>query len=92
MIHPEFLQMLRCPEDRTPLAEVDAATLRRINDAMAAGTLRNRGGELVSRKLEGGLIRADGTYVYPIFDGIPILLIDEGLALAQTGAVPVDRS
>lgn len=84
--------MLRCPEDRTPLAEVDAATLRRINDAMAAGTLRNRGGELVSRKLEGGLIRADGTYVYPIFDGIPILLIDEGLALAQTGAVPVDRS
>ena len=92
MIHPEFLQMLRCPEDRTPLAEVDAATLRRINDAMVAGTLRNRGGELVSRKLEGGLIRADGTYVYPIFDGIPILLIDEGLALAQTGAVPVDRS
>jgi len=84
--------MLRCPEDRTPLAEVDAATLRRINDVMAAGTLRNRGGELVSRKLEGGLIRADGTYVYPIFDGIPILLIDEGLALAQTGAVPVDRS
>ncbi len=84
--------MLRCPEDRTPLAEVDAATLRRINDAMVAGTLRNRGGELVSRKLEGGLIRADGTYVYPIFDGIPILLIDEGLALAQTGAVPVDRS
>ena len=92
MIHPEFLQMLRCPEDRTPLAEVDAATLRRINDAMAAGTLRNRGGELVSRKLEGGLVRADGAYVYPIFDGIPILLIDEGLALAQTGAVPVDRS
>ena len=92
MIHPEFLQMLRCPEDRTPLAEVDAATLRRINDAMAAGTLRNRGGELVSRKLEGGLIRADGMYVYPIFDGIPILLIDEGLALAQTGAAQVDRS
>lgn len=84
--------MLRCPEDRTPLAEVDAATLQRINAAMAAGTLRNRGGELVSRKLEGGLVRADGTYVYPIFDGIPILLIDEGLALAQTGAAPVDRS
>lgn len=85
MIHPEFLQMLRCPEDRSPLAEVDAATLERINVAMAAGKLRNRGGELVSRKLEGGLVRADGTYVYPIFDGIPILLIDEGVALAQAG-------
>ncbi len=77
--------MLRCPEDRTPLAEVDSATLERINAAMAAGTLRNRGGDVVSRKLEGGLVRADGTYVYPIFDGIPILLIDEGLALAQAG-------
>ena len=86
MIHPEFLQMLRCPEDRSPLAEVDAATLDRINAAMVAGKLRNRGGELVSRKLEGGLVRADGTYVYPIFDGIPILLIDEGVALSQAGA------
>lgn len=92
MIPPEFLQMLRCPEDRSPLAEVDSAMLDRINAAMTAGTLRNRGGELVSRKLEGGLVRADGTYVYPIFDGIPILLIDEGVALSQTGAAPNARS
>ncbi|MBL9093486.1 MAG: hypothetical protein JNL96_19875 [Planctomycetaceae bacterium] len=80
MLNSEFLKLLRCPEDRTPLAEADAALIAQLNAAIDAKTLRNRGGDVVERKFEGGLIRADGKYLYPIVDGIPILLIDEAVS------------
>ena len=39
------------------------------------------GGAAVERTLEAGLVREDGLIVYPIRDGIPVLLIDEGIRL-----------
>ncbi len=86
MISPQFLALLRCPEDRTPLAPADDAVVARLNTAVDAKQLRNRGGELVARKMEAGLVRADGAYLYPIVDGIPILLIDEAIPLEPTQA------
>lgn len=83
-ITPEFLAILRCPEDRSTLSTADAATVERLNREQAAGRLRNRGGELVERPLDGGLVRADRAYLYPIVDGIPVLLIDEAVALSPT--------
>lgn len=81
MISPEFLKMLRCPDDRSPLTPADAAVIARLAEAISAGTLRNRGGEPVTRPFEEGLVRADGKMLYPIVDQIPILLIDEGIPL-----------
>ncbi|MCE9605123.1 MAG: hypothetical protein K8U03_09515 [Planctomycetia bacterium] len=81
MISPEFLKMLRCPEDRSALHPADAATIALLGAAITAGTLRNRGGEVVTRSFDEGLIRADGKLLYPIVDQIPILLIDEGIPL-----------
>ena len=75
--------MLRCPEDRSPLAWSTPRLIARINAAIDAKTLRNRGGELVTRQIEGGLVRADGAYLYPIVDGIPILLDRRRDAAAQ---------
>jgi uncharacterized protein YbaR (Trm112 family) len=96
MFAADFLAMLRCPENRSSLAEADAAILERLNAAVAAGTLRNKGGELVARSLEGGLMRADGAIVYPVFDGIPVLLIDEGIPTEQlsatTSSVPTTQT
>jgi len=80
MLAPDFLKILRCPDDRSTLVEADAATLAALNQAVDEGRLRNRGGEIVERKLDGGLLRSDGAYLYPIFDGIPVLIVDEGIA------------
>jgi uncharacterized protein YbaR (Trm112 family) len=83
MLAPDFLKILRCPDDRSTLAEADARMLAALNRAVDDGKLRNRGGEIVERHLDGGLIRSDGAYVYPIIDGIPVLLVDEAVPLAQ---------
>ncbi len=83
MISPDFLAMIRCPENRSPLAPADEPLVAELNRAAAAGTLKNRAGQPVAGPFDGGLVREDRTIVYPIIDQIPILLIDEGIPLAQ---------
>jgi uncharacterized protein YbaR (Trm112 family) len=57
----------------------EAALVARLNEAAAAGSLRNAAGNPVSETLDGGLVREDGRIVYPIVEGIPRLLADEGI-------------
>ena len=83
MLDPQFLSILRCPENRTPLREADAALVARVNRAIADGLVKNRLGQAVSTAFEGGLVREDGAVFYPIDDGIPRLLVDEGIPLDQ---------
>jgi uncharacterized protein YbaR (Trm112 family) len=63
----------------------DAALVTRLNQAIAAGRLKSVAGETVERPLEAGLVREDRTIVYAVRDGIPILLVDEGIPLGQVG-------
>ena len=83
MITPELLAMLRCPEDHSRLTAADAALLARLNAAVASGRLKNRAGQTIEKPLDGALVRADGQVAYPIIDEIPILLVDEGIRLAE---------
>ena len=83
MLTSEFLEILRCPDDHSRLAAADANMLVRLNAEVAAGRLRNRGGRRVEKQLDGALVRADGKVAYPIIDQIPILLVDEGIFVAE---------
>lgn len=82
-IDAELLQILACPETKQPLREAGAALIERLNTLQAEGKLINREGKPVEEMLEGGLIREDGAWLYPIFDGIPALLIDEAIELKE---------
>jgi uncharacterized protein YbaR (Trm112 family) len=84
MIKPELLNILRCPETHQKLALADNARLAQINDVIAAGRLRNRAGHMVSEKIDGGLVREDGKFLYPIRAKLPIMLIDEAIELPVT--------
>lgn len=80
-IDKDLLSILICPESRQPLSEAGADVLARVNAKIAAGDFTNRAGQPVSEPLKEALVRADGKLVYPIRDGIPMLLVDEGLSL-----------
>lgn len=82
MVDEALLKILVCPEDKTALTVADEAVVGRINAAIDAGTATNRAGEKVEQRIDGGLIREDGQYLYPILDDIPIMIIDEAIPLA----------
>lgn len=82
MIDPEFLAMLVCPTTKQPLREASSDQLARANDAIGDGTVRNRGGNPVAETLTAGLATEDGCWLYPIQDGIPILLAAEALPIS----------
>jgi len=81
VIDKDLLSILACPETHQPLREATEADLASVNQRIAAGGLANVGGKPVSDALEAGLVREDGSRIYPVKDGIPVLLIDEGINL-----------
>ncbi len=81
MIDQELLAILACPEDKTPVHLADQELIDQLNSRIESGELSNRSGKKVEKKLDGGLVREDGAYLYPIEDDIPIMLIDEAIPL-----------
>jgi uncharacterized protein len=82
MIDPELLKILCCPDTHQEVRPADPAVIEKLNGQIAAGTLKNRAGQPVPEKIDGGLVRADGKYLYPIRRDIPVMLVDEGIPLA----------
>ena len=83
MIDENLLEILVCPETRLPLTVANRPVLDRLNQAIGAGQIENRGGRPVTKPLRGALIREDNRLVYPVIDGIPMLLSDEAILLDQ---------
>lgn len=81
MVHPELLEILCCPESHQTVREAPAELVAEVNRAIRAGTVKNREGAAVAEEIEGGLVREDGAVLYPVRNGIPIMLIGERLAL-----------
>lgn len=81
MLDKELLEILACPENRMRLREADSRTIGRLNALVEAGRLKTRAGRQVDHPLEAGLVREDNQVLYPIQDGIPVLLVDEAIPL-----------
>ena len=83
MIDPELLKILCCPETHQSLALAETPLVESLNQQIEAGQLRNRAGQPVKEKLDAGLVRADGQFLYAIRQNIPIMLIDEAVPLPR---------
>jgi len=80
-IDKDLLEILACPATKEPVRLADGALLARVNQAIAAGKLTSLDGKVVERPLDAGLLRQDGKVLYPVRGGIPIMLIDESIAV-----------
>ena len=83
MIDPELLRIVCCPETHEPVALADPALLEQLNQAIVSGQVRNRAGKLVKEPLTAALVRSDAKLMYPVRNGIPVLLIDEGIFFGE---------
>ncbi len=78
-----LLTILRCPISHKGLSVLKKDELARINAAIAAGELVNHEGAAIANPLAEALITDDGKRIYPVDDGIPVLLEDESISMEQ---------
>ncbi len=81
MVHPDLLEILACPEDKSAVRLATTAELEGLNTRVRAGKVQNRGGQPVAEPIQEGLVRADGRWLYPVREDIPIMLMEEAIAL-----------
>ncbi len=85
MVDPALLEILVCPETRQPVRLADEGLLGRLNEAIRAGGVTNRGRDAVEDPVDEGLVREDGKVLYPVREDIPIMLIDEAIEVDHVG-------
>jgi uncharacterized protein YbaR (Trm112 family) len=80
-VSADLVALLVCPETKQPVALASPAQLAALNERIRAGTALTRGGARVARELSEALVRDDGRVAYPVDDGIPVMLVEESIAL-----------
>lgn len=70
---------LVCPETKLPLEVVDRAALSVINERIQKQQLKGWNGDVIQDTVEAGLIQRDIEVFYPIKEGVPLLLVSDGI-------------
>jgi len=83
MLNAELLALLVCPETHQDVTLATDDEITRLNDAIRHGEVRTAAGKQVTQPVEGALVRIDRAIAYPIRDGIPVMLVAEGLIISQ---------
>ena len=77
-----LLAILVCPETKQKLRIADESTAQQCLGALSQGTLKNIRGEIIKEQFSELLVREDGKIGYRIVDGIPVMLVEEGIPLS----------
>ena len=80
-VDPELLSILRCPESLQDVRLAEDSVVLRLRELAQQGILKNLKGGKVPADFEAILLRQDGNRGYLVRDGIPVMLIDEAVAL-----------
>ena len=79
----ELLALLVCPETHQDVVLATTAEIALLNEAIRSGQVQTVDGKPVDQPVDGALIRVDRAIAYPIRDGIPVMLVPEGLVIRQ---------
>lgn len=81
----KLLTILHCPITHKGLSVARSATLQAVNAAIADGSVSNQDGQTLQEPLVEALLSDDGKVLYPVADGIPVLLAGESINMEQLG-------
>jgi uncharacterized protein YbaR (Trm112 family) len=78
-----LLEILCCPVTKVPVAMLPEEKLKKLNDSIQKGGVRDKEGTLLEKPVEEALITEDGKTLFTINSGIPIMLEDKGIPTEQ---------
>lgn len=76
-----LLEIICCPETHLPLAVATTEQLAQVNQGITRSEVVSKNGRTVETPLAEALWREDGRMLYPVQNGIPLLLSEEGIPL-----------
>ena len=79
----KLLEILCCPATHVPVERLPPAKLQIVNEAIRQGRVKYADGSAVEAELSEALITSSGTTIYPVEDGIPLMLEDRSIAAFQ---------
>lgn len=83
----KLLDLLVCPATRQPLALLDKPGLEVLNHAIAAGGVTRADDTPQTEPVREALITRDRKTLYRVDDGIPVLLIEEGIPVSAVAGL-----
>jgi SAM-dependent methyltransferase/uncharacterized protein YbaR (Trm112 family) len=86
MAHENLHAILCCPIGHGRVRPLRDDETARLNAAIARGELRHADGSVATTQIEGGYAAHSGPYVYPVVDGITIMLPARALVVGTADA------
>ena len=83
MFDKALLAVLVCPVSKRGVALLDARRLKALNNLIADGAVCSLDGTLITERLEAALITDNHTTIYPIVDGVAVMIEGKGISFGD---------